>query len=184
MAKIPIDLKTGLVAEEKNQKGEIIVGIDLGTTNSLIAYIQDSQPVTISKHDTDIITPSVIYFNTDGSTIVGNEAKQYLETHPERTIYSIKRYLGKSYTDLEKIGIQTGYKIVNKDEDSLVRIAIDEKHYTPIELSSLILKELKSKAEEVLGQAIKSAVITVPAYFNDSQRQATRDAGNLLVLMC
>jgi molecular chaperone HscA len=179
MTKIPIDLKTGLVAEEKKEKEEVIVGIDLGTTNSLVAYIKDGEPYTISKEDKDVIIPSVIHFKLEGATVVGKKAKAFLETHPERTIYSIKRYLGKSYSDLEQSGIKAGYKVINKDDESLVRIAIDDKHYTPIELSAMILKELKSIAELELGETIKSAVITVPAYFNDSQRQATRDAGRL-----
>jgi molecular chaperone HscA len=179
MSKIPIDLKTGSVASSEVQR-DIIVGIDLGTTNSLVAFIKNEKPVTITnKSNKNTIVPSIIHFQKDGQIIVGESAKALLELNPERTIYSIKRLLGKSYDDVNESITDAGYQIVDNDKDSLLRIAIDGKHYTPIELSAMILKELKTMAEEDLNQPIKSAVITVPAYFNDSQRQATRDAGKL-----
>ena len=178
MAKISINLKDGSIERESEQPA--IVGIDLGTTNSLVAYIVDGQAVILknerNKHQ---LVPSVIHLAQDGETIVGDRAKPYLESNPERTIYSVKRLMGKSYNDLSQMKSSTGYKILETDQDELVKIKIDERFFTPIELSSSILKELKTIAEQTLDQQVEKAVITVPAYFNDTQRQATRDAGKL-----
>jgi molecular chaperone HscA len=176
--KIPIDLKTGQVVEEKPK--EIIVGIDLGTTNSLVAYIADGEAVTIKNTlHKNALTPSIVHFDESGDIIVGEQAKQQAILHPERTIFSVKRLMGKSYKDLGAIKEHLGYQIIESDTSELVKVQVGSKFYTPIELSSFILKSLKYDAENALGIDVSKCVITVPAYFNDAQRQATRDAGKL-----
>lgn len=178
MAKISINLSSGTVEKQK----DIVVGIDLGTTNSLIAIIdQDTQhPIALSDAtNKNVITPSVIYRHEDGYFLVGDAAKAMLVQHPEQTVYSVKRLLGKSFNDVADFESEYGYKIINEDDDRLVKIKLGNQFYSPIELSAEILKELKNKAEKRLNQTVSKAVITVPAYFNDAQRQATRDAGKL-----
>jgi molecular chaperone HscA len=175
MATVSINLATGSV-----QKEEIIVGIDLGTTNSLVAFINpEGNPQVINDTGKGVLVPSVVHFQPDGSVIVGNEAKEYLITDPQNTIFSVKRLLGRSYNDIEAHSDLFSYKIIDDNTESLVKINAGGKYYTPIELSGMILKELKDRAEHALKTAVNRAVITVPAYFNDSQRQATRDAGKL-----
>jgi len=178
MAKISINLATGSL-----QKEEIIVGIDLGTTNSLVAFINpDKNPVVINDTGKGLLVPSIVHFNKQGDTLVGNEAKEFLTTDPENTIFSVKRLLGRSYKDVAGHQDTFSYKIIDDNSDgndSLVKIKAGDKFYTPIELSAEILKELKARAEHALKTPVNRAVITVPAYFNDSQRQATRDAGRL-----
>ena len=178
MALINIDLKSGTVATEKK---DIIVGIDLGTTNSLVAYMKDGQPVCVADESgKNTLVPSILHFTTEGGIVVGDAAKDKLITDPQNTIYSVKRLMGKSYKDVLGFENYFGYKIIDApDDESLVKIRVGDRFYTPIELSSFILKELKTRIETTLGQPIAKAVITVPAYFNDSQRQATRDAGKL-----
>jgi molecular chaperone HscA len=177
MAKVAINLSTGSIQQE-----EIIVGIDLGTTNSLVAYIhpETRQPHAINDLDRGTIVPSVVHFPAGGDTpIVGTDAKQYLLTDPQNTIYSVKRLLGKSYKDLGDHASDLGYRVIDDNSEGLVKIRVGEKFYSPIELSAEILKELRGRAEHALKTPVNKAVITVPAYFNDSQRQATRDAGRL-----
>lgn len=175
MAKISINLATGSL-----QKEEIIVGIDLGTTNSLVAFINpDKNPQVINDTGKGLLVPSVVHFNKQGDTLVGNEAKAFLVTDPENTIFSVKRLLGRSYKDVAGHKDTFSYKIIDDENDALVKIKAADKFYTPIELSAEILKELKGRAEHALKTPVNRAVITVPAYFNDSQRQATRDAGRL-----
>ncbi|MES2419465.1 MAG: Fe-S protein assembly chaperone HscA [Bacteroidota bacterium] len=175
MAKISINLATGSLQQE-----EIIVGIDLGTTNSLVAFINpDQNPQVINDLGRGLLVPSVVHFNAQGDAEVGNEAKAFLTTDPANTIFSVKRLLGRSYTDVAAHQDVFSYKIIDDDSDSLVKIKAGNKFYTPIELSAEILKELKARAEHALKTPVNRAVITVPAYFNDSQRQATRDAGKL-----
>ncbi|WP_316765296.1 Fe-S protein assembly chaperone HscA [Pedobacter frigiditerrae] len=175
MAKISINLATGSF-----QKEEIIVGIDLGTTNSLVAFINpDKNPQVINDTGKGLLVPSVVHFNEHGDAEVGNEAKAYLTTDPANTIFSVKRLLGRSYKDVASHQDIFSYKIIDDDSDALVKIKAGNKFYTPIELSAEILKELKARAEHALKTPVNRAVITVPAYFNDSQRQATRDAGKL-----
>lgn len=175
MAKISINLATGSF-----QKEEIIVGIDLGTTNSLVAFINpDKNPQVINDSGKGILVPSVVYFNNQNETVVGNEAKEFLTTDPSNTIFSVKRLLGRSYKDVAEHKDIFSYKIIDDDSDSLIKIQAGNRFYTPIELSAEILKELKARAEHALKTPVNRAVITVPAYFNDSQRQATRDAGKL-----
>lgn len=175
MAKVSINIATGSV-----QKEEIIVGIDLGTTNSLVAFINpDSDPQVINDMGKGVLVPSVVHFQPDGSVIVGNDAKEYLISDPANTVFSVKRLLGRSYQDIESHSNLFSYKIIDDNQEGLVKINVGDKYYTPIELSGMILKELKDRAEHALKTAVNRAVITVPAYFNDTQRQATRDAGKL-----
>ena len=175
MGKISINIKSGSIERKK-----VAVGIDLGTTNSLVAYVAEgdnnSQIIPIRGGNT---VPSVIHFNENNIPSIGEWAKEQISDTPERTVYSIKRLLGKSYSDLDGDSKKIGYRIIDEGEDQLVKVEIAGQFYNPIELSSLILKELKQQAEEFLNADIEQAVITVPAYFNDSQRQATRDAGKL-----
>ena len=176
MALVSINIKEGKINKE-----EIIVGIDLGTTNSLVAIIDKTsgKPVALKGKEKSAIVPSIIHFKNNSEIVVGDEARNHLTEDPEHTIYSVKRLMGKSYKDVETHQQHFGYKIIDDDTESLVKIRINEKYYSPIELSSFILKELKLRAEKELNQTITKAVITVPAYFNDAQRQATRDAGKL-----
>src|SRR6201996_8200955 len=175
MAKVSINLATGSI-----QKEDIIVGIDLGTTNSLVAFIDpDKNPKVINDTGKGVLVPSVVHFGPTGDITVGNEAKNYLISDPQHTIFSVKRLLGRSYHDIEDYKDFFSYKVIDDDTESLVKIKVGDRFYTPIELSGLILKELKDRAEHALKTPVNRAVITVPAYFNDSQRQATRDAGKL-----
>ncbi len=176
MAKIGINIATGSLQQE-----EMIVGIDLGTTNSLVAIIhpETKQPVALKEHDSSSLVPSVIYFDEAGNITVGEAAKPFLETDPARTIFSAKRLMGKSYQDIKNNAGLFSYKIFDDQTESLVKVQVGGTFYTPVELSSFILKELKLRAEHILKTPVTKAVITVPAYFNDAQRQATRDAGKL-----
>lgn len=176
MAKIGINIATGSL-----QKNEMIVGIDLGTTNSLVAIIHPDtgKPVVLKEHDGMSLVPSVVHFGDKGVVTVGTEAKKYLVTEPQHTIFSVKRLMGKSYNDVREHTGFFSYKIIDDNTESLVKIQAWENFYSPVELSSFILKELKTRAEHILKTPVTKAVITVPAYFNDAQRQATRDAGKL-----
>ncbi len=176
MAIIPINLKEGTLEQSK----EIIVGIDLGTTNSLVAFMQNSVAVCVKGIDgKSTLVPSVVHFASDQSIIVGDAAKSHLISDPAHTIYSVKRLMGKSYNDISSNSAQLGYSVLDDDTDALVKIRVNDRFYTPVELSALILKELKGRIEQEIGATVTKAVITVPAYFNDNQRQATRDAGKL-----
>lgn len=174
MGKVAINIATGSLQTE-----EIIVGIDLGTTNSLIAIVRNDtrQPLALKETDGLTLVPSIVHFDEYGNTTVGNAAKEKLLAQPERTIYSVKRLMGKSYKDVKGETPFFAYNIIDDDTDALVKVQVGSKFYSPIELSSYILKELKARAEHILKTTITKAVITVPAYFNDAQRQATRDAG-------
>lgn len=176
MPKIGINIATGSL-----QQPEMIVGIDLGTTNSLVALLHpDSRtPIVLRDQNGLALVPSLVYFGEQGELLVGEEARPFLRTHPERTIFSVKRLLGKSYKDIKDHQQHYAYKILDEEQDSLVKIQMGDRFYSPVELSSYILKELKSRAEHMLKTTVSKAVITVPAYFNDAQRQATRDAGKL-----
>lgn len=175
MGKVSINIATGTL-----QKDEIIIGIDLGTTNSLIAYIdEDKHPRVINDTGKGVLVPSIVHFHNSGDIIVGNEAKPYLISDPSNTIFSVKRLLGQSYKDIEGFKEFFSYKVIDDDSESIVKIKVGDKFYTPIELSALILKELKARSEHALKTPVNRAVITVPAYFNDAQRQATRDAGKI-----
>jgi len=176
MGKVAINIVTGSLQQE-----EIIVGIDLGTTNSLIAIVRSDthEPIALKEIDGLALVPSIVHFDEFGNITVGNPAKELLIAQPERTIYSAKRLMGKSYKDVSHDAGFFAYHIIDDDTDALVKIQVGQKFYSPIELSSYILKELKKRAEHILKVTITKAVITVPAYFNDAQRQATRDAGRL-----
>ena len=175
MAKISINIATGSLQQE------MIVGIDLGTTNSLIAIIhpENRQPVALREHNSSSLVPSVIHFGEGGQVTVGEEAKIYLIKDAQNTIFSAKRLMGKSYNDVRQNASFFTYKIIDDNTESLVKVQVGNTFYSPIELSSYILKELKHRAEHILKTTVSKAVITVPAYFNDAQRQATRDAGKL-----
>ncbi len=176
MPLIPINMREGTLA----RTDEVIVGIDLGTTNSLVAYIREGKPYCIrdekGKH---ALVPSVVHFTPEGEIWVGEKAKEKLLTDPAHTIYSVKRLMGKSYGDVAGIQGFLGYRIVDDDPEALVKVRVRDRFFTPIELSASILRALKQRAERELGRPVTKAVITVPAYFNDTQRQATRDAGRL-----
>jgi molecular chaperone HscA len=176
MAKIGINIATGSL-----QQAEIIVGIDLGTTNSLVAIIHPDTkiPTALKEFDGSSIVPSVVHFDAYGNAEVGINAKPYLETDPQNTIFSAKRLMGKSHNDIRTHQDFFAYKIIDDNRDSLVKVQVGNTFYSPIDLSSFILVELKKRAEHILKTPVTKAVITVPAYFNDTQRQATRDAGKL-----
>ena len=176
MAKIGINIATGSL-----QQAEMIVGIDLGTTNSLVAIIHPDtkQPTALKEFDGSSIVPSVVHFDEYGNVEVGERAKPFLESDPANTIFSAKRLMGKSYKDIQTHQDFFAYKVIDDNTDSLVKVQVGNKFYSPIELSTFILEELKKRAEHILKTPVTKAVITVPAYFNDAQRQATRDAGKL-----
>lgn len=176
MAKIGINIVTGSL-----QQKEMIVGIDLGTTNSLVAIIHPDtkKPVVLKEHDGAALVPSIIHFGEGGVITVGDTAKGFLISEPQNTIFSVKRLMGKSYSDVKDQASFFTYKVIDDNSESLVKIQAGDKFYSPVELSSFILKELKRRAEHILKTPVTKAVITVPAYFNDAQRQATRDAGRL-----
>lgn len=176
MAKIAINIATGSLQQE-----EIIVGIDLGTTNSLVAIIhpETKKPVALKEHDSSSLVPSVVYFDEQGNVTVGESAREYLVTRPQRTIFSAKRLMGKTYGELKSHAEGSTYKIFDDNTEGPVKVQVGDKFYSPVDLSSYILKELRQRAEHILKTPVNKAVITVPAYFNDAQRQATRDAGKL-----
>ena len=176
MAKIRINISSGTV--QKND--DIVVGIDLGTTNSLVAYADAKGIPKILHHGkSSKLVPSIIYFDDENKPIVGAEAHRRMLLNPKRAIFSIKRLMGKSWNDVADYHDFFAYDVIDGNDDELVKIRMGDRFFTPIELSAMILKELKNIAERELNQSISKAVITVPAYFNDSQRQATKDAGKL-----
>ena len=151
-----------------------IVGIDLGTTNSLVAYMKEGVPTVIPGRGGRAMVPSVVAM-TDNGLIVGDSAKEHLTRNPARTVYSVKRFMGKGLADVQSELAYFPYSLT--EQGGVIRIKLGEKSYSPPQISAMILKELKQRAEAHLGESITKAVITVPAYFNDSQRQATKDAG-------
>ena len=164
--------------EFDNQTPEHVVGIDLGTTNSLVAYMNLTRPEIIQGEDGDKLVPSVVSVSPKGEIIVGNRARRELIDHPERTIYSVKRLMGRGVADVQDELKLFPFRIAQGSE-SVIRVQLGEKTFTPPEISAFILRQLKKNAEAFLGAAVTKAVITVPAYFNDAQRQATRDAGRI-----
>lgn len=155
-----------------------VVGIDLGTTNSLVASMEGARPEVIFGDDDDKLVPSVVSLTPDGDTIVGNRARQELIDHPDRTIYSVKRLMGRGIADVQEELKLFPFRIA-PDSESIIRVQLGERTFTPPEISAFILRQLKKNAEAALDAPVTKAVITVPAYFNDAQRQATRDAGRI-----
>jgi len=181
MAIVPIDMRTGTIKTER------IIGIDLGTTNSLVAYMHGDAPAVISSKEAgERILPSVVYFDGDFNPIFGKAARDMQKEHPERTIYSVKRLMGRAFEDIKGELSHISYHISESESDKVCKIEIcggangqEMRYFTPIEISSLLLKELKRWADVYFEEQVFKAVITVPAYFNDAQRQATKDAGKL-----
>ena len=155
-----------------------IIGIDLGTTNSCVAVMEGNEPVVIPNSEGKRTTPSITSFADNGERKVGDPAKRQAITNPTKTIYSIKRFMGNSFNEVTKEAERVPYKVV-KGDNNTPRVEIDGRMYTPQELSAMILQKMKKTAEDYLGQEVKEAVITVPAYFNDAQRQATKEAGEI-----
>src|SRR6476659_4082069 len=158
--------------------GEKIIGIDLGTTNSVVAIMEGTEPKVIANAEGNRLTPSVVAFTEKGETLVGEPAKRQAVTNPTRTVYSIKRFMGRRHSEVETEEKMVPYKVTGGAQD-YVKVRVGDKEYTPQEISAKILRKLKEAAESYLGHKVNKAVITVPAYFNDAQRQATKDAGQI-----
>ncbi|MBI1903834.1 MAG: molecular chaperone DnaK [Planctomycetia bacterium] len=159
-------------------QGEKIIGIDLGTTNSVVAVMEGKEPKVIANADGYRLTPSVVSFNEKGETVVGDRAKRQAVLHPKATIYSIKRFMGRRHSEVATEEKMVPYEVTGAPAE-YVKVRVNDKDFTPPEISAMILRELKKAAEAYLGHRVNKAVITVPAYFNDAQRQATKDAGQI-----
>src|SRR5207244_11303675 len=158
-----------------------VIGTDLGTTKSVGSVVEGGNPTVIANQEGSRLTPSVVGFTKDGEILVGQVAKRQAITNPENTVFSIKRFMGRRYDEvLQEIKL-VPYKVV-RAENGDVRVEVRGKPYSPPEISAMILRKLKEAAEAYLGEKVTQAVITVPAYFNDSQRQATKDAGRIAAL--
>ena len=155
-----------------------IIGIDLGTTNSCVSVMEGNEPVVIPNAEGARTTPSIVAFIEGGERKVGDSAKRQAITNPEKTISSIKRFMGESFTSMSKEVKNVSYKVV-KGDNNTPRVKIDDRLYTPQEISAMVLQKMKKTAEDYLGQTVTEAVVTVPAYFNDAQRQATKEAGEI-----
>ncbi|GBE19236.1 chaperone protein DnaK [archaeon BMS3Abin16] len=155
-----------------------VLGIDLGTTNSCMAVIEGGEPTVVPNAEGARTTPSVVGFSKKGELLVGQAAKKQAVSNPKKTVYSIKRFMGRLYDEVANEASQAGFKVVKGPKND-ARVKIDSKEYTPQEISAMILRKMKADAESYLGEKITEAVITVPAYFNDSQRQATKEAGKI-----
>ena len=154
-----------------------VIGIDLGTTNSVVSVVEGGNPTVIANQEGSRLTPSVVGFTKDGEILVGQVAKRQAITNPENTVFSIKRFMGRRYDEVLGEIKLVPYKVVKAEGG--VSVDIRGKQYSPPEISAMILRKLKEAAEGYLGEKVTQAVITVPAYFNDSQRQATKDAGQV-----
>ena len=155
-----------------------IIGIDLGTTNSCVAVLEGNEPIVIPNSEGRNTTPSIVAFVDGGERKVGDPAKRQAITNPTRTIFSIKRFMGENYDQIAKETERVPYKVV-RSANNQPRVEIDGREYTPQEISAMVLQKMKKTAEDYLGQSVTEAVITVPAYFNDAQRQATKEAGEI-----
>src|SRR6516162_4488646 len=155
-----------------------IIGIDLGTTNSVVAVMEGGEPVVITNPEGSRLTPSVVAFTKTGERLVGQVAKRQAVTNPENTVFSIKRFMGRKYDEVSEEMKMVPYKVVRASNGD-ARVEANAKDYSPPEVSAMILQKLKQAAEDYLGEKVTDAVITVPAYFNDAQRQATKDAGKI-----
>jgi molecular chaperone DnaK len=162
----------------KNKTMSKIIGIDLGTTNSCVAVMEGNEPVVIANSEGKRTTPSVVAFVEGGERKVGDPAKRQAITNPTKTIYSIKRFMGSSYDESAKEATRVPYSVI-KGDNNTPRVKIDDRVYTPQEISAMVLQKMKKTAEDYLGHEVTEAVITVPAYFNDAQRQATKEAGEI-----
>src|SRR3954447_2141212 len=155
-----------------------VIGIDLGTTNSVVAVMEAGQPAVIVNQEGARTTPSVVALTKDGERLVGQVAKRQAVTNPENTIFSIKRFMGRKYDEVSSEASRVPYKVVRADNGD-AWVEARGKKYSPPEISAIVLQKLKQAAEDYLGETVSDAVITVPAYFNDAQRQATKDAGTI-----
>jgi molecular chaperone DnaK len=155
-----------------------IIGIDLGTTNSCVAVLEGSEPQVIQNSEGKRTTPSIVAFTADGERKVGDPAKRQAITNPTKTISSIKRFMGSSFDAVSQEVSRSPYEVI-KGDNNTPRVKIDDRNYTPQEISAMILQKMKATAKDFLGSEVTEAVITVPAYFNDSQRQATKEAGEI-----
>ena len=160
------------------KQGEKIIGIDLGTTNSVVAVMEGKEPKVIANKEGNRLTPSVVAFNDKGETLVGDIARRQAVTNPRRTVYSIKRFMGRRHNEVATEEKMVPYEVVGGPQD-YVKVKAGDKEFTPPEISAKVLRALKEAAESYLGHKVNKAVITVPAYFNDAQRQATKDAGQI-----
>src|SRR6201993_1657878 len=165
-------------SREEREVMSKIIGIDLGTTNSVVSVMQGGEPVVIPNQEGGRTTPSVVGITKSGERLVGQVAKRQAVTNPENTIYSIKRFMGRRFDEVSEEMKMVPYKVI-KASNGDVRVQANGKEYSPPEISAMVLQKLKQSAEEYLGQPVMRAVITVPAYFNDAQRQATKDAGQI-----
>src|SRR5919107_1781962 len=156
-----------------------IIGIDLGTTNSVVAVMEGGEPVVITNPEGSRITPSVVGFTKSGERLVGQVAKRQAVTNPENTVFSIKRFMGRRFDEVGEEMKMVPYHVVPDGQRVTIKVEGQAKPLTPPEISAMVLQKLKQAAEEYLGQPVSQAVITVPAYFNDAQRQATKDAGQI-----
>ena len=155
-----------------------IIGIDLGTTNSVVAVLEGSAPKVLINAQGSRLTPSVVGFTDKGERLVGQVARHQQVTNPTNTVFSIKRFMGRRHKEVSSEEKLVPYKITG-GPDELVKVEVRGKEYTPPEVSAIVLRDLKKTAEDYLGETVDRAVITVPAYFNDAQRQATKDAGKI-----
>lgn len=167
-----------IYVDKDNKDMAKIIGIDLGTTNSCVAVMEGNEPVVIANNEGKRTTPSIVAFVDNGERKVGDPAKRQAITNPKKTVYSIKRFMGTTYDESGKEAARVPYQVV-KGDNNTPRVEIDDRKYTPQEISAMILQKMKKTAEDFLGQEVTEAVITVPAYFNDAQRQATKEAGEI-----
>jgi molecular chaperone DnaK len=155
-----------------------ILGIDLGTTNSCVAIMENGEPVIITNSEGKRTTPSIVGFIDGGERKIGDPAKRQSVTNPDKTVYSIKRFMGSNYDEIKSEVKRVPYNVV-KGKNNTPKVNIEGKEYSPQEISAMVLQKMRQTAEDYLGQSITEAVITVPAYFNDAQRQATKEAGEI-----
>ena len=155
-----------------------IIGIDLGTTNSVVAVMEGNEPTVIINSEGKRTTPSVVAFTKEGDRIVGEQAKRQALANPKNTVRSIKRFMGRRHAEIGSDDKEVPYEVVRGNNDMAV-VKIDDRNYTPQEISAMVLQKLKKSAEDYLGHEVSEAVITVPAYFNDAQRNATKEAGEI-----
>ena len=155
-----------------------VIGIDLGTTNSVVAVMEGGDPIVIPNAEGGRTTPSVVGFTKDGERLVGQVAKRQAVTNPQNTVFSIKRFMGRRLSEVQDETKRVPYKVVAGPND-VAAVEVQGKRYTPPEISAMILQKMKQTAEDYLGHTVTKAVVTVPAYFNDAQRQATKDAGKV-----